>query len=115
MDVAHSISNIIFDEEFKSPADCLFKLSSDGPKVNKSIWNRMNEALEEKKMGPLIRFILCNLHVVHNSFWEGCNLYGTHAEELAFDLHYWFKRSTCKHEGFLELQEDTELDYSLII
>ena len=65
----------------------------------------MNEALEEKKMRPLIAFIPCNLQGVHNSFWEGLILYGTQAEELAFDLHYWFKRSPCKHEDFLELQE----------
>ena len=75
----------------------------------------MNEALEEKKMGPLIAFIPCNLHVVHNSFWEGLNLYGTQGEELAFDLHYWLKKSAYKHKDFLELQEDTELDDSLFI
>ena len=115
VDVAHSISNIIFDEEFKFPADHLFNLSSGGPNINKTIWTRMNEAFEEKKMGPLIAFIPCNLHVVLNSLWEGLNLYGTQAEELAFDLHYWFKRSPCKHEDFLELQEDTELDDSLFI
>ena len=64
----------------------------------------MNEALQEKKIGPLIAFIPCNLHVVHNSFWEGLNLYGTEIEKLAFDLLYWFKRSPCKHEDFLELK-----------
>ena len=56
----------------------------------------MNEALEEKKMGPNHSIFPCNLHVVHYSFWEGLNLYGTQAEELAFDLHYSFKRSPCK-------------------
>ena len=91
VDVAHSISNIIFDEEFKFPADCLFNLSSDGPNVNETIWKRMNEALEEKKMGPFIAFIPCNLHVVHNFLWKGLNLYGTQGKELAFDLHYWLK------------------------
>ena len=85
----------------KFPADGLFNLSSDGPNVNKTIWKRMNEALEEKKMGTLIASIPCNLYVVHNSFWEGLNLYGTQTEELAFDLHYWFKRSPCKHEDSL--------------
>ena len=114
VDVAHSTSNIIFDEEFKFPADHLFNLSPDGPNVNKEIWKRMIEALEER-MGPLTAFIPCNLHVVHNSFWEGLNLYGTQAEEQAFDLHYWFKRSPSKCEYFLELQEDTELDDSLFI
>ena len=74
----------------------------------------MNEALEEK-MAPLIAFIPCSLHVVHNSFQEGLNLYGTQAEELAFDLHYWFKISPCKHEDFLKLQEGTELDDSFSI
>ena len=66
------ISNM-FDEEFMFPADTLFNLSSDGPNVTKTIQKRMNEALKEK-MGPLIAFIPCNLHVVHNSFWEGLNL-----------------------------------------
>ena len=91
VDVDHSISNIIFHEGFKFPADHLFNLSSDGPNVNETIWKRMNEALEEKKMQPLVAFIPCNLHVVHSSFWEGLNLYGTQGEELAFDLYYWLK------------------------
>ena len=106
---------LYFMKNSKFPADCLFNLSSNGPNVNKIAWKRMNEKLEEKKMGPLIAFIPRNLHVVHNSFQEGLNLYGTQAEELAFDLHYWFKRSPCKHADFLELQEDTELDDSLFI
>ena len=50
VDVAHSISNIIFDEDFKFPADHLFNLSSDGPNVSKTIWKRMKH-LGEKKMG----------------------------------------------------------------
>ena len=70
LDVAYSISNIKFDEEFKFPADCLLNLSSDGHNGNKTVWKRMNEALEEKKMEPLMAFIPCKLHVVHNSFWE---------------------------------------------
>ena len=37
VNVAHSTSNIIFDEEFMFPADCLFSLSSDGPNVNRTI------------------------------------------------------------------------------
>ena len=115
VDVTHSISNIIFDEEFNFPTDHVFNLSSDGPNVNKTIWKRIYEACEEKKMEPIIAFIPCNLHVVHNFFQEGLNLYCTQTEELAFDLNYWFKRSPGKHEDFLELQEDTELDDSLFI
>ena len=52
---------------------------------------------------------------MHNSFWEGLNLYNIQAEELTFDLHCWFKRSPCKCEDFCELQEDTDLDDSLFI
>ena len=51
VDVAHSISNIIFNEEFKFPADCLFNLSLDGPNVNKTIWKGMNEALGREEDG----------------------------------------------------------------
>ena len=52
---------------------------------------------------------------MHNSFQEGLNLYGSQGEGLAFDLHYWLKKSSYKHEDFFELQEDTEVDDSLFI
>ena len=35
-------------------------------------------------------------------------------EEMAFDLHQWFKSSPCKHEDFLKLEENTQLDSSLL-
>ena len=57
MNVVDSITKVIFDQELKFPAGCMFNLSSDGPNVNKTIWKKMNEILEGKQMGPLIPFI----------------------------------------------------------
>ena len=61
----------------------------------------------------LLPFLSCNMHVVHNAFKAGLTVYGSEAEEMAFDLHQWFKSSPCKREDFLKLEENTQLDSSL--
>ena len=54
------------------------------------------------------------MHVVHNVFKAGLTVYGSEAEEMAFNLHQWFKSSPCKHEDFMKLEENTQLDSSLL-
>ena len=38
---------------------------------------------------------------MRSAFHKGLNMYGEESEELAFDIHYWFKNAPFKREGFL--------------
>ena len=96
VNVVDSITKVICDEELKFPAGNLFNLIFDGPNVNKTIWKKVNEVLEDKQMELLLPFIPYTVHAVHNSFREGLSCYGNEVEELPFHLHYWFERSPCK-------------------
>ena len=44
-------------------------------------------------------------------------MYEEESEELAFDLHYWFKNAPSKHEDFLKLEQvmDIEIQQNLIL
>ena len=56
------------------------------------------------------------LHVVHNTFHAGIESLGQEVEQLAFDLHAWFKNAPCKEEDFQKLSENTNIvDESLIL
>ena len=74
---------------YQLPLSDLISLSSDGPNVNKTIWNTVNKVLvDEGLLGPM-PFVPCNIHVVHNAFRAGSNSYGEASEELAIDLFCW--------------------------
>ena len=90
--------------------DKLFNISSDGPNINKTVWREINDALKKKGLSGLIAQIICCLRIVHNGFRKGLDIYGEDSEELAFDLHYWFKNSPCKREDFLKLEQELDME-----
>ena len=55
------------------------------------------------------------LHVAHNAFRAGLNIYGQDAEELALDLFLWIKSSPCRREDFTNVLTDLDLDEYLFI
>lgn len=61
-------------------------LCSDSPNVTKAIWRNTNESLVEANQPALVDISTCNLHVIHNSFGKGVDVYGRDVEELAIDL-----------------------------
>ena len=73
----------------------LFNISADWPNINKAIWRNFNEELQARNHKGLIEFINCTLHTVHNAFRKGVAFHGCEeaVEQLAFDLHAWFKVS----------------------
>ena len=66
-------------------------------------------------MKGLVPMVPCNVHIIHDGFRQGLSVYGIDAENLAFDLHAWFKRSPCKREDYLDIQEECQLDDSLFV
>ena len=62
----------------------------------------------------LLSFTPCMLHVVNNSFYKGIWT-EKHVEQLAFDLHRWFKANPSQQD-FINLSESTNIrDESLLL
>jgi hypothetical protein len=89
--VAESIMNCL-------TTDCLnvnklIALSNDGPNVNKTIWTAVQSASHNVGSKGMVEAGTCNIHVVHNSFAKGKEVYGSNVEELATCLFSFFKYS----------------------
>ena len=78
----------------------LYNISSDGPAINKKIHRVLDSSLKSGGHKGLIPFLGCTLHVMHNCFHKGIASLSYGIEDLAFDLHAWFKHSPCKEEDF---------------
>ena len=82
--------------------DRFANLSVDGPNINKGLHQPLDKHLREGSNHPgLQEFHPCPLHKVHTGFHNGLCSYGHDVENLAFELHSWFKISPCKREDFM--------------
>ena len=108
-DVAQQIVQTLQEDEYQIPLSKFLNIGSDGPIVNKTIWNYLNE--EKVRMGipELMQCIPCNIHVPHNAFKGGLSAYGSQAEELDIDLFYYFRHFPCRQDGFAKVQEKVGL------
>ena len=52
----------------------------------------------------MINIGTCNLHVVHNTFCKALEAYGTPVDDLAVDIHSFFKISSARREDFKFIQ-----------
>ena len=55
--------------------------------MNKTVWKEKNYTLK-KGFSGLIPQTNSSLHIVHNAFHKGVNMYGEESEELALDMYY---------------------------
>ena len=78
------------------PVEKFANLSTDGPNINIGLHNRLHHHLKDLLHSGILSFNPCNLHKCHNGFHKGILQYGKDVENLAFDLHSWFKISPCK-------------------
>ena len=114
-DVSMAILETLQEEGYQLPLAQLISLGSDGPNVNKTIWNLINEHMKTNGLHGILAFIPCNLHIVHNAFRQGLNIFGEQAEQLVLDLFFFLKASPCRKEYFFETQLGLGLDSGLFI
>ena len=93
------------DKEYIIPWDKLFNISSDGPNINKSIWQLLNDSLTSRNFHGLLEFSPCTLYKIHNAFPKGIVILEKDVEGLVFDLHQWFKNAPCKEEDSVKLAD----------
>ena len=108
IDISSNILEAI--KETGLPLDKLFGISSDGPNINKTVWREIKDTLKKECFSGIMPQTTCCLHIVHNAFRKRLNMYGEESEELAFDMHYWFKNAPCKHETFLKLEQEMDME-----
>ena len=77
-------------------------LESDGPNVNKTVRNIVNDALLNlpSRNYDLTDIGTCNLHICHNAFAKGLEVFGSSISEFVIDLHLWFKMSAARREDY---------------
>ena len=94
----------------------MLSLGMDGPNVNKSILNKINEIKKEKGYQQLVKCPQsCLIHVFDNSFKKGIAKYGYNAEELCLNLCYIFKRSSCQQQDLFEIEESLGLEEHILL
>ena len=79
--------------------------------MNKTVWNIVNDALlnlPSRNYG-LTDIGTCNLHICHNAFAKGLEVFGSSISEFVIDLHLWFKMSAARREDYEVVQEEMGL------
>jgi hypothetical protein len=89
--------------------ELLLMLESDGPNVNKTVWNNINETVKSLGRKSLVDIGTCNLHICHNAFSKGlAAAFGT-LPDLVIDLYQWFKLSAARQEDYRKIQNELGL------
>lgn len=116
--LGHATAQIVSDGLIKTlrerqlPLSLMLFLSSDGPNVNKSIWEKVNSVVKETSASPgLLPLGFCNLHAVHNAFRKGLSdVDHWFVEEFVHDVFHWFKYSAPRREDYQHVQEMLDLE-----
>ena len=94
------------------PVAKLVTLVRDGPNVNKTIFQKMDELIrhENPEFTGLVDLGSCSIHTIHNAFGKGLEKCGKEIEQLCMDLHALFKYSAARHEDFrVQIEKDLDL------
>ena len=107
--VATAMYNKMQDDGIQ--VDKMLTLIWDGPNVNKTIFQKMNELIsgDHPEFKGLIDLGSCTLHTVHNAFGKGIEQYGKDIDNLCMDLHTLFKYSSARREDYKDIQIEFEL------
>ena len=106
---------ILENSGFELPLNQLISIGSDGPNVNKTVWNYINKHMKDQGLHGLLPLIPCNLHAVHNAFRKGLDDFGQEAEQLVIDLFCFLKASPCHKGDYFETQTGLQLDEETFI
>ena len=88
----------------------LLNIGMDGPTVNTSFLNQLKSEIEESHQS-FIDIGTCPLHITNNSFKAILNALKTilDLDQVATDLHFFFKRSATRREDYKMVENITEI------
>ena len=94
------------------PVGKMVTLVRDGPNVNKTIFQKMNELIQQDypEFKGLIDLGSCTIHIVQNAFGKGIEQYGTEIDLLCKDLYALFQHSAARHEDYVGIQVEMEVE-----
>ena len=94
--MGYATSEIILENIIKAlqnanmPLLKLISIGSDGPNVNKRVFNLLNEEVLKIQKKGLLDVGTCNIHAMHKTFCKGLEELGEDASDLVLSLHYFF-------------------------
>lgn len=94
----------------------LLSLGMDGPSVNKSFSEKLKAALKASNT-TFIDVGSCSLHSANNAFSEGLKLLNVciNLDQVAIDLHFFFKLSAARREDYKEVSSITEVTSHFVL
>ena len=94
------------------PMDKMATWVRDGPNVNKTIFQKMNELISQDywEFQGLIGIGSCKIHTVHNAFGKGIEQHGKDIHQLCLAIYLLFNYSAARCEDFKEVQIKMEED-----
>ena len=78
----------------------LAQLSMDGPNVNWKVFRLMQEDVQKQTGKKLLNVGSCGLHVIHNSFRDGCSAAEWDVETFLTSVRWLFKDSPARCEDY---------------
>lgn len=64
----------------------------------------MNDEFRKRTGKTLIDVGSCDIHIVHNGFKKGLDVYGKNVADLAINLHYFFDGEALRSEEYRSVQ-----------
>lgn len=86
------------------PIERMITIGRDGPNVNKKVFRLMNAKYKEATGRNLIDIGSCDLHVVHNAFKAGLDVFGSDVADLLFNVHYFFDGEALRSSEYRDIQ-----------
>ena len=83
----------------------LLQVSSDGPNVNLSFLDLLEEDRDEKELNQLVHIGTCGLHTLHNSMKHGEKASGWNVKKLLTSLHRIFDESPSRRADYEALAQ----------
>jgi hypothetical protein len=110
VDLKSSITTALSKDDI--PLVKLFHLGADGPNVNKSLKNQLNEAIILLGGHKLVDTGSCTLHIAHNSLHAGIATVDQRwsVEDLLNDVFQFFRKFPARSEDFSVIQEALEAE-----
>ncbi|XP_034248692.1 uncharacterized protein LOC117649763 [Thrips palmi] len=91
---------------------CLQKflmLSMDGPNVNKTVFRLVSEKVKEVRGKGLMDAGSCNVHILHNSFLSGLEVFGEEVSHLVIAIYEYFDGFPSRVEEYKKSQLETKV------